>query len=72
METFESARIQTAARAVGVAQNAIELAIGYAKDRSQFGKPIIKFQEYLKKLAWMIMETTVARQITLFSARGKR
>ena len=71
METFESARIQTAARAVGVAQNAIELAIGYAKDRSQFGKPIIKFPRIFKKLAWMIMETTVARQITLFSAREK-
>ncbi len=71
METFESARIQTAARAVGVAQNAIELAINYAKDRSQFGKPIIKFPRIFKKLAWMIMETTVARQITLFSAREK-
>ena len=71
METFESARIQTAARAVGVAQNALELSLQYAKDRSQFGKQIIKFPRILNKLAWMAMETTVARQITLFSAREK-
>ncbi len=71
METFESARIQTAARAVGVAQNALELALTYAKDRSQFGKQIIKFPRIFNKLIWMLMETTVARQITLFSAREK-
>lgn len=71
METFESARIQTAARAVGVAQNSIELALQYAKDRSQFGKQIIKFPRIFSKLAWMAMETTVARQLTLFSAREK-
>tara|TARA_B100000035_G_scaffold16217_1_gene13108 strand:- start:1192 stop:2541 length:1350 start_codon:yes stop_codon:yes gene_type:complete len=71
METFESARIQTAARAVGVAQNALELALQYAKDRSQFGKQIIKFPRILNKLAWMVMEITVSRQITLFSAREK-
>ncbi len=71
METFESARIQTAARAVGVSQNALELGLQYAKDRSQFGKSIIKFSRIYNKLAWMVMETTVARQITLFSAREK-
>tara|TARA_B100001248_G_scaffold192918_1_gene148000 strand:- start:417 stop:2102 length:1686 start_codon:yes stop_codon:yes gene_type:complete len=71
METFESARIQTAARAVGVAQNALELSLQYSKDRSQFDKQIIKFPRILNKLAWMAMETTVARQITLFSAREK-
>jgi len=71
METFESARIQTAARAVGVAQNALELGLTYAKDRSQFGKPIIKFPRIFNKLAWMLVETTIARQITLFSAREK-
>ncbi len=71
METFESARIQTAARAVGVAQNALELGLQYSKDRSQFGKQIIKFPRIFCKLAWMAMETTVARQITLFSAREK-
>ena len=71
METFESARIQTAARAVGVAQNALELGLSYAKDRSQFGKPIIRFPRIFNKLAWMLVETTIARQITLFSAREK-
>ena len=71
METFESARIQTAARAVGVAQNALELGLSYAKDRSQFGKPIIKFPRIFNKLVWMLVETTIARQITLFSAREK-
>ena len=71
METFESARIQTAARAVGVAQNALELGLQYAKDRSQFGKSIVKFPRIFNKLAWMAMEITVSRQITLFSAREK-
>ncbi len=71
METFESARIQTAARAVGVAQNALELGLQYAKDRSQFGKQIIKFPRIFNKIAWMTMEITVSRQITLFSAREK-
>ena len=71
METFESARIQTAARAVGVAQNALELGLNYAKDRSQFGKSIIKFPRIFNKLVWMLVETTIARQITLFSAREK-
>ena len=71
METFESARIQTAARAVGVSQSALELALQYAKDRSQFGKPIINFQRIAMKLASMVVETTISRQITLFSAREK-
>ena len=71
METFESARIQTAARAVGVAQSSLELSLQYAKDRSQFGKQIIKFPRIFMKLAMMAVETTVSRQITLFSAREK-
>lgn len=71
METFESARIQTAARAVGVAQNALELGLQYAKDRSQFGKSIVKFPRIFSKLAWMAMEITISRQLTLFSAREK-
>ncbi|MAH78600.1 MAG: acyl-CoA dehydrogenase [Rickettsiales bacterium] len=71
METFESARIQTAARAVGVAQSALELGLQYAKDRSQFGKQILKFPRISMKLAWMAVETTISRQITLFSAREK-
>ena len=71
MQTFESARIQTAARAVGVAQNAFELGLAYAQQRLQFGQPIIAFPRVADKLAWMAVETMVARQLTLFSAREK-
>jgi (2S)-methylsuccinyl-CoA dehydrogenase len=71
MQTFESARIQTAARAVGVAQNAFELALAYALQRTQFGRPIIEFPRVADKLAWMAVETMVARQLTLHAAREK-
>jgi len=71
MQTFESARIQTAARAVGVAQNAFELGLAYAQQRLQFGRPIIDFPRVADKLAWMAVETMVARQLTLFAAREK-
>ena len=71
MQTFESARIQTAARAVGVAQNAFELGLAYAQQRLQFGEPIIHFPRVADKLAWMAVETMVARQLTLFAAREK-
>jgi (2S)-methylsuccinyl-CoA dehydrogenase len=71
MSTFESARVQTAARAVGVAQNALELGLAYAKGRIQFGKPIIEFPRVAGKLAWMAVETMVARQLTWFAARQK-
>jgi (2S)-methylsuccinyl-CoA dehydrogenase len=71
MATFESARVQTAARAVGVAQNALELGLGYAAERVQFRKPIAQFPRVAGKLAWMAVETMVARQITLFAARQK-
>jgi len=71
MATFESARVQTAARAVGVAQNALELGLRYALDRVQFGKPLIAFPRVAGKLAWMAVETMVARQLTYFAAREK-
>jgi len=71
MATFESARVQTAARAVGVAQNAMELGLAYAKSRVQFGKPIYEFPRVAHKLAWMAVETMVARQLTWFAARQK-
>jgi (2S)-methylsuccinyl-CoA dehydrogenase len=71
MQTFESARIQTAARAVGVAQNAFELGLAYAQQRTQFGEAIIGFPRVADKLAWMAVETMVARQLTLFAAREK-
>lgn len=71
MATFESARIQTAARAVGVAQNAMELGMKYAQERNQFGKPIFEFPRVAGKVAWMAVETMIARQLTYDSARQK-
>ena len=71
MQTFESARIQTAARAIGVAQNALELGMQYAIDRKQFGKPLIAFPRVAGKLAMMAVEIMVARQLTYFSAWQK-
>jgi (2S)-methylsuccinyl-CoA dehydrogenase len=71
METFESARIQTAARAVGVAQCAFELGLRYAKDRIQFGKALINFPRVADKLAMMAVEIHIARQITYFAGRAK-
>ena len=71
MATFEGARIQTAARAVGVAQDAMETALWYAKDRKQFGQPIYAFPRVYGKIAWMAVEIMIARQLTLYSAREK-
>jgi (2S)-methylsuccinyl-CoA dehydrogenase len=71
MATFESARVQTAARAVGVAQYALELGLAYAAERIQFGKPILAFPRVAGKLAWMAVETTLARQLTYHAAREK-
>ncbi|WP_083217544.1 acyl-CoA dehydrogenase family protein [Thioclava sp. SK-1] len=71
METFESARIQTAARAVGVAQSACEVAMQYAIDRKQFGKSLIEFPRVGSKLAIMAVEIMIARQLTYFSAWEK-
>lgn len=71
MQTFESARIQTAARAIGVAQNALELGMQYATDRKQFGKSLIEFPRVAGKLAMMAVEIMIARQLTYFSAWQK-
>ena len=71
MATFEAARIQTAARGVGVAANALELGLRYAHERTQFGKAIVNFPRVAGKLAWMAVETQIARQITHFAAREK-
>jgi (2S)-methylsuccinyl-CoA dehydrogenase len=71
MATFESARIQTAARATGVAQSALELGLSYARGRQQFGKPIYDFPRVHGKLAWMAVETMIARQLTYYAARQK-
>ncbi|GAA6155498.1 acyl-CoA dehydrogenase family protein [Pyruvatibacter sp. HU-CL02332] len=71
MATFESARIQTAARAVGVAQAALDLGLAYATERQQFGKPLIRFPRVAGKLAMMAAEIMAARQLTYFAAREK-
>ena len=71
METFESARIQTAARAVGVAQSALDVSMQYAQDRKQFGKSLIAFPRVASKLAMMAVEIMIARQLTYFSAAEK-
>jgi (2S)-methylsuccinyl-CoA dehydrogenase len=71
MQTFESARIQTAARAVGVAQSALDIGMQYAIDRKQFGKSLIDFPRVSGKLAMMAVEIMVARQLTYFSAIEK-
>jgi (2S)-methylsuccinyl-CoA dehydrogenase len=71
MATFESARVQTAARAVGVAQNALELGLAYALEREQFGEKLIAFPRVAGKLALMAAETMAARQLTYFAAREK-
>lgn len=71
MATFEAARIQTAARAIGVAQCAMDLALAYALERKQFGKEIYAFPRVANKIAMMAVEIMIARQLTYFSAREK-
>jgi (2S)-methylsuccinyl-CoA dehydrogenase len=71
MQTFESARIQTAARALGVAQAALDLGLRYGEERLQFGKPLIAFPRVADKLAMMAVEIHLARQITYFAGREK-
>ena len=71
MQTFESARIQTAARALGVAQSALDLGLRYAEERIQFGKPLVAFPRVSDKLATMAVEIALARQLTYAAARAK-
>jgi (2S)-methylsuccinyl-CoA dehydrogenase len=71
MATFEAARIQTAARAIGVAQAAMEEALSYAMSRVQFGEPIAHFPRVADKLAMMAVEIMMARQLTYYAARQK-
>ncbi|MEL6584618.1 MAG: acyl-CoA dehydrogenase family protein [Pseudomonadota bacterium] len=71
MQTFESARIQTAARAIGVAQNALDITLRYALERETFGKPLATYSRVYSKIAMMAVEIMTARQLTYFSAREK-
>jgi (2S)-methylsuccinyl-CoA dehydrogenase len=71
MTTFESARIQTAARGVGIAQAAMETATRYATERVQFGRPIFGFPRVARKISRMVCRTQAARQLSLYAARMK-
>ncbi len=71
MQTFEAARIQTAARAIGVAQSAMELGLRYAHERIQFGKPLYSFPRVSDKIVMMAAEILIARQLTYHAAREK-
>ncbi len=71
MATFESARIQTAARAIGVAQSALDLALDYAISRRQFGQSIADFPRVANKLAYMAAEILGARRLAWFAAGAK-
>jgi alkylation response protein AidB-like acyl-CoA dehydrogenase len=76
MATYEYARIQTAARAVGTAQASLEAAMKYAKERIQFGKPIAEFQVIRHKIAHAAAEIEAARRLTYYACdikdQGKR
>ncbi len=76
MSTYESARIQTAARAVGVAQAAFEAALRYSKERVQFDQPICNFQAIRMKLSEMATKVQAARQLVYYACnmkdKGKR
>ncbi|MFO0692977.1 MAG: acyl-CoA dehydrogenase family protein [Polyangiales bacterium] len=71
MRTFESARIQTAARGIGVAQASLNDAMLYANEREQFGGPIFQFPRVARKIGRMVVRIQAARQLTFFSARQK-
>ena len=71
MQTFESARIQTAARAIGVASSALDLGLKYALERRQFGRAIFEFPRVRDKLVMMAVEIAVARQLAYYAAREK-
>lgn len=71
MQTFEAARIQTAARAIGVAEAAMEEGLRYAETRIQFGQPILGFPRVSDKIAMMASEIMISRQIAYHAARRK-
>jgi (2S)-methylsuccinyl-CoA dehydrogenase len=71
MRTFEGARIQTAARAVGVARRGLELGLDYAMNRRQFGKAIVRFPRVSDKIAMSLVDMILARELTYAAARTK-
>ncbi|WP_372728717.1 acyl-CoA dehydrogenase family protein [Nocardioides sp.] len=70
MRTLDHTRVTIAAQAVGVAQGALDYALGYAKERQQFGKAIAEFQGLQFMLADMGMKVEAARQMT-YAAAGR-
>ncbi|GAB3852058.1 acyl-CoA dehydrogenase [Nocardioides maradonensis] len=70
MKTLDHTRITIAAQAVGVAQGALDYALGYVQERQQFGKPIADFQGLQFLLADMGMKVEAARQLT-YAAAGR-
>jgi alkylation response protein AidB-like acyl-CoA dehydrogenase len=68
METLDRSRLGIAAQAVGIAQGALDAAIGYAADRSQFGQRVVEFQGIQWMLADMASQTEAARQLTYAAA----
>ena len=70
MLTLDHTRVTIAAQAIGIAQGALDYALGYAKERQQFGKPIADFQGLQFMLADMGMKLEAARQLT-YAAAGK-
>jgi alkylation response protein AidB-like acyl-CoA dehydrogenase len=71
MDALEVGRANVAARGVGLAQRALELAVRYAQERKTFGKPIAEHQAILFKLADMATKIEAARLVTLKAARMK-
>ena len=70
MRTLDHTRVTIAAQAVGIAQGALDYALGYTKERQQFGKPIADFQGLQFMLADMGMKVEAARQLT-YAAAGR-
>jgi alkylation response protein AidB-like acyl-CoA dehydrogenase len=70
MTTLDHTRVTIAAQAIGIAQGALDFALGYAKERKQFGKPIAEFQGLQFMLADMGMKLEAARHLT-YVAAGK-
>lgn len=71
LSTLESGRIGIAAQSVGMARAALEYAIAYAKERKQFGKPIIEHQAVAFRLVDAKTQLAAARELTLRAARLK-
>jgi alkylation response protein AidB-like acyl-CoA dehydrogenase len=71
MDALEVGRVNVAARGVGIAQRALELALKYSQERKTFGRPIAQHQAIQFKLADMATQVEAARLLTLRAARLK-